>query len=91
MAKKEGMKQTPEEVMDATATEVEAAEKPQGLALSDVRACVTIIDIVTKRGAFEGSEMAEVGLVRNRLDAFLKAADAATAKVDAELEETTAE
>jgi hypothetical protein len=46
----------------------------QGLNLSDIRACVTIIDIVTKRGAFEGAELADVGSVRNRLDNFLKAA-----------------
>jgi hypothetical protein len=34
---------------------------------------VQIIDIVTKRGAFEGSELADVGTVRNRLTAFLEA------------------
>ena len=44
------------------------------LSLSDINACVSIIDIVTKRGAFEGPEIADVGAVRNRLAAFLKAA-----------------
>ena len=66
--------------MDATGAEMPEAPKPPGLALSDVRACVTIIDIVTKRGAFEGSEMADVGAVRNRLDAFLKAAEPVVAE-----------
>ena len=53
-----------------------ATDEPneQGLNLSDIRACVTIIDIVTKRGAFEGAELADVGSVRNRLDNFLNAA-----------------
>jgi len=54
----------------------------QGLNLNDIRACVTIIDIVTKRGAFEGPEMADVGSVRNRLDNFLKAAAEAQAPAE---------
>jgi len=56
----------------------------QGLNLSDIRACVTIIDIVTKRGAFEGAELADVGSVRNRLDNFLKAAAEAQAPAEGE-------
>ena len=66
------------------ATEAPAAE--QGLNLSDIRACVTIIDIVTKRGAFEGAELADVGSVRNRLDNFLKAAAEAQAPAEDEVE-----
>ena len=62
----------------------------QGLNLSDIRACVTIIDIVTKRGAFEGAEMADVGQVRNRLDNFLKAAAEAQAPAEGEAETTAA-
>jgi|TARA_R110000803_G_scaffold78187_4_gene143316 hypothetical protein len=78
-----------EEIMDATAemidtaeatteTTAPAAENP-GLSLSDIKGCVSIIDIVTKRGAFEGPELAEVGTLRNRLDSFLTAAAAAEA------------
>ena len=52
----------------------EAVEAPvPGIGLQDIAACVQIIDIVTKRGAFEGSELADVGTVRNRLSAFLDA------------------
>ena len=91
------------EEVDAVDTEVDTAgmdsmqttppaegEAPaeQGLNLSDIRACVTIIDIVTKRGAFEGAELADVGSVRNRLDNFLKAAAEAQAPAEGE---TTAE
>jgi hypothetical protein len=89
------------EEMDAVATAVDTApitppptegEAPaeQGLNLSDIRACVTIIDIVTKRGAFEGAELADVGSVRNRLDNFLKAAAEAQAPVEGEAETKTA-
>ena len=83
-----------QEEFEAVADEVdgnvpEATEAPtdeQGLNLSDIRACVTIIDIVTKRGAFEGAELADVGSVRNRLDNFLKAAAEAQAPVEDEVE-----
>lgn len=50
----------------------EEVKAPQ-LALGDIEGCIKIIDIVTKRGAFEGSELADVGAVRNRLSAFLQA------------------
>ena len=74
-----------EEVTDTSGMDAQQSTTPtppvptaepdeQGLNLSDIRACVTIIDIVTKRGAFEGAELADVGSVRNRLDNFLKAA-----------------
>ena len=89
---------TPEEIMDATAAEIvedtttaapidgvpaAEAENP-GLSLNDIRGCVSIIDIVTKRGAFEGPEMADVGAVRNRLAAFLQSAEAAANPTEAE-------
>lgn len=68
-------------VTDATFEEVvespQPTEEDQGLNLNDIGACVSIIDIVTKRGAFEGPEMADVGAVRNRLAKFLDAAKAA--------------
>ena len=74
--------------MDAMQTTPPPTDE-QGLNLSDIRACVTIIDIVTKRGAFEGPEMADVGSVRNRLDNFLKAAAEAQAPVETEAETET--
>ena len=85
-----------EEVTDTSDMDAQQTAPPsataepdeQGLNLSDIRACVTIIDIVTKRGAFEGAELADVGSVRNRLDNFLKAAAEAQAPAEGE---TTAE
>jgi hypothetical protein len=82
-----------EEVLDTTDTNeqqpippVPPTEPNTGLNLSDIRACVTIIDIVTKRGAFEGAEMADVGSVRNRLDNFLNAAAEAQKPAEDETE-----
>jgi len=66
----------------------EAVEAPvPGIGLQDIAACVQIIDIVTKRGAFEGAELADVGTVRNRLSAFLDAnKPAETEEADTEAE-----
>ena len=82
-----------EDKIDPTLTEEVAppVENP-GLSLNDITACVSIIDIVTKRGAFEGPEMADVGAVRNRLAAFLDAAKAAQEPAtDQPTEETVSE
>lgn len=82
-----------QEEFDKVAAQVDApapeAPTDDQLNLSDIRACVSIIDIVTKRGAFEGVELSDVGAVRNRLDNFLKAADEAQAAKVAAEEETS--
>ena len=62
-------------------------EAPQ-LSLHDIASTVKIIDVVSKRGAFEGAEMADVGTLRNRLVAFLEATQPAE---EAEEEETPEE
>ena len=61
------------------------AEAPQ-LSLHDIASTIKIIDVVSKRGAFEGAEMADVGTLRNRLVAFLEATQPAE-----EVEEETPE
>jgi len=53
--------------------EATTEEQAPGIGLGDIAACVQIIDIVSKRGAFEGGELADVGAIRNKLAAFLKA------------------
>jgi hypothetical protein len=66
-----------EEVNNTEATE-EAA--PVQLSLADLAAVVSIVDITTKRGAFEGAELESVGAVRNRFAAFVEAQQAANAE-----------
>ena len=59
---------------EVTAPEgVQEGEAPQ-LSLQDISTMVQIIDICSKRGGFEGSELEAVGGVRNRVAAFLQAA-----------------
>ena len=48
------------------------ADAPQ-LSLSDLAAVVQMIDVVSRRGAFEGAELATIGALRGRLEAFVKA------------------
>jgi len=43
------------------------------LSINDIQATVQVIDVVTKRGAFEGSELEAVGGLRNRFATFLNA------------------
>lgn len=69
-------------------TQPEAAPA-SGLSLNDLAAAVQIIDICTKRGAFEGTELEVVGGVRGRLTAFLQAN--APKKEEATEEEASAE
>lgn len=60
-----------EEVMAPEGAEEQ--EAPQ-LGLQDIATMVQIIDIVSRRGGFEGQELEAVGSLRNRVVAFLNAA-----------------
>ena len=58
---------------EATETQVaEEAQAPQ-LGLGDLAAVIQIIDVCSKRGAFEGPELESVGQVRGRIAAFVQA------------------
>ncbi len=49
-------------------------EQEPGLSYGDIIACVQIIDVTSSRGAIKGDELVQVGTVRERLVAFLRAA-----------------
>lgn len=68
--------QAPEE----TTNEAPAEETvPADLNLNDLAALRSIIDAASTRGAFKAAEMAAVGTVYNKLDAFLNQASKAQA------------
>lgn len=46
-------------------------QQPVTLTLSDVSTMVQVIDAVSRRGGFEGQELAGVGMLRNKLVAFV--------------------
>ena len=55
--------------------EVTAEAAEVNLSLGDISAMVSIIDICSKRGAFEGSELETVGTLRSRIAAFVAQAN----------------
>lgn len=42
------------------------------LSLQDIATVVQMIDIVSRRGAFEGRELAGAGILRNKMEMFLQ-------------------
>ena len=47
------------------------------LTINDIAAAVQLIDVVTSRGAFRGDELSQVGALRDKYAAFVKAAQEA--------------
>ncbi|RPG28977.1 MAG: hypothetical protein CBB72_016270 [Muricauda sp. TMED12] len=78
-----------DKVKAAEAAPEAQAEAPQ-LGLGDLNAMVQIIDICSKRGAFEGSELESVGMVRGRIATFVQANTPKEAKEEAPATEAEA-
>lgn len=76
MAKaKKQTKKTTEETATAPqmAPQAPAGQAPAGsdLSIADLKNLATIIDVASTRGAFRANEMATVGVMFNKLSAFL--------------------
>jgi hypothetical protein len=56
----------------------EQHQEPVSVSLADIASLVQIIDIVSLRGGIQGNEMANVGMLRNKLELFLKQNDVKT-------------
>jgi hypothetical protein len=67
----------------------QATQNPQDLNIQDLATMKAIIDLASERSTFKPNEMAAVGIVYNKLDAFLKAVEeqAKAAKAAQEAEE----
>ena len=74
---------------EATETQVAETQAPQ-LGLGDLAAVIQIIDVCSKRGAFEGPELESVGQVRGRIAAFVQANAPQKPEENAEAEAETA-
>lgn len=53
-------------------------ENQPGITLNDIANAAQVIDVAVSRGAFRAGEAAEVGILYNRLTAFLKASQTQT-------------
>ena len=77
------------------AVETQAAEEPVQLSLGDIQTFVSIIDICSKRGAFEGAELEAIGALRGKTVKFLEAsqpaAEEGSAPVQSEMDMEPAE
>lgn len=47
-------------------------QEPVQISLQDIATVVQMIDVVSRRGGIEGNEMAGVGMLRNKLELFLR-------------------
>ena len=74
------------------AVENQAAE-PVQLSLADIQTFVSIIDICSKRGAFEGAELEAIGALRGKTVKFLEASQPAAEEdaPEAEAEEESSD
>jgi hypothetical protein len=61
-----------------------ANEDAASLNVQDLVLVVRLIDICSKRGAFEGKELSDVGSLRNRIAAFVEAHGMPAAPVEQE-------
>jgi hypothetical protein len=59
------------------------APKPE-LNLADLGAMRNLIEVVTQRGAFKANELSAAGVLFDKLDSFLKAAEAAQTQQSAQ-------
>ena len=72
MAKEETKKaESTEAPKTATADASAAQPDPMALSIGDLKNLQGILDVASKRGAFGASEMAGVGFLYNKLQAFL--------------------
>jgi len=47
------------------------------LTINDIAAALQVIDIVTSRGAFRGDELSQIGALRDKFAAFVRASQEA--------------
>jgi hypothetical protein len=47
-------------------------QQPVQVSLQDIATVVQMIDVTSRRGAFEGNELQGIGMLRNKLEAFLR-------------------
>ena len=69
--KKKSLKKPEEATGTATANPQAPQQDPTALSIGDLKNLSTILDVASTRGAFKANEMAGVGFLYNKLQAFL--------------------
>ena len=57
---------------EATMGQAQGQEQPVVINYGDLSTVLQLIDVVSTRGGFQGNELAGVGLLRNKLEAYLR-------------------
>lgn len=60
-----------EAVQEGAATEAPETGAPESISLNDLQLLLQIVDLASKRGAFVGAELTQVGGIFDKLNAFL--------------------
>jgi hypothetical protein len=60
---------TEAQAVDQAAPEAQAV--PDSISLNDLGLLLNIVDLASKRGAFQGAELSQVGAIFDKLNAFL--------------------
>ena len=66
-----------DQVEDAQVIGEQPTPPDANLTMQDIATFVQIIDVASRRGAFEGRELAGVGILRNKTEEFLRQQGAA--------------
>lgn len=69
-------------------TPVEAVVEPVQLTIADLQLIARIVDLASRRGAFQAGEMSQVGVTFDKLSAFLTYVEASQVKEEAPAAET---
>ena len=80
-----------EQAIDQTNGAESAPVTPTELNINDLVAMRNLIDVVTKRGAFQANELSSVGVLYDKLNGFLEAVQAQQAQPAAVPQEATGE
>jgi len=79
-----------EEVIDQATEQATEQSVPESISLNDLQLLLQIVDLASKRGAFQGAELTQVGGIFDKLNAFLTFVAQQQAEV-ADAEEGSAE
>jgi len=55
----------------APETPAEGGAVPESISLADLQVLLNIVDLASKRGAFQGNELSQVGTIFDKLSSFL--------------------
>lgn len=83
-----------EAVTEEAVAAPEGGEQPESISLNDLQLLLQIVDLASKRGAFAGAELTQVGGIFDKLNTFLTYVaeqQAAAAEGDEAGEESPAE